>query len=189
MRSSAIAPRATSAILAAHAPVTARAPRALLLALLLALTLALALGACARNRIEPPEGDVLAALAKPMVNGAVFDPKALYSRDVLVMFFSPSCGHCMREMPDAVAAAEKSGSAILAVMVGGSVEQAQRLAVADRLTSPVILDDGELRRKYNIRAVPYTLVLGAGDGGRAERAFIGAQGQDRLASALRDVRD
>lgn len=144
---------------------------------------------CSRNRVEPPTGDILADLALPMVNGDVFDPKALYSRDVLVMFFSPSCGHCMREMPEAVAAAEKAGSAVLAVMVGGTVEQAERLAVADRLTAPVILDDGQLRRKYGIRAVPYTLVLGSGDGGRAERAFVGAQGQERLASALADVRD
>lgn len=142
---------------------------------------------CGRNRVEPPAGDILADLALPMVNGAVFDPKPLYPRDVLVMFFSPTCGHCMREMPEAVAAAEQAGSAVLAVMVGGNVKQAERLAVADRLTAPVILDDGQLRRKYGIRAVPYTLVLAAG--GRAERAFVGAQGQDRLASALREVRD
>lgn len=151
--------------------------------------LALALSGCSRNRVEPPTGDILADLALPMVNGDVFDPKALYSRDVLVMFFSPSCGHCMREMPEAVAAAEKAGSAVLAVMVGGTVEEAERLAIADRLTAPVILDDGQLRRKYGIRAVPYTLVLGSDDGGRAERAFVGAQGQERLASALADVRD
>jgi thiol-disulfide isomerase/thioredoxin len=154
------------------------------------LLAAVALGAaasCSRTRVEPPPGDILADLALPMVNGAVFDPKPLYPRDVLVMFFSPSCGHCMREMPEAVAAAEKAGSAVLAVMVGGSKKQVERLAIADRLTAPVILDDGQLRRKYGIRAVPYTLVLAAG--GRAERAFVGAQGEERLASALREARD
>jgi thiol-disulfide isomerase/thioredoxin len=158
-------------------------------AVALALALSIALVGCSRNRVAPPEGDILADLALPMVNGDVFDPKALYARDVLVMFFSPSCGHCMREMPEAVAAAEKSGSAVLAVMVGGTVEEAEKLAVADRLSAPVILDDGQLRRKYGIRAVPYTLVLGAKNSGRAERAFVGAQGEERLASALRDARD
>lgn len=160
------------------------------LALLAAFATAFAIGVaagCNRNRVEPPSGDILADLALPMVNGEVFDPKPLYERDVLVMFFSPTCGHCMKEMPEAVVAAEKAGSAIVAVMVGGNVQQAERLAFADKLTAPIILDDGQLRRKYDIRAVPYTLVLAAG--GRAERAFVGAQGGDRLASALRDVRD
>lgn len=162
--------------------------RASTLALAFALGAIGALGAsCSRNRVEPPGGDILADLALPMVNGAVFDPAPLYPRDVLVMFFSPSCGHCMREMPEAVAAAEKSGSAILGVMVGGNVKQVEQLAFADKLSAPIILDDGQLRRKYGIRAVPYTLVLAAG--GRADRAFVGAQGEDRLASALRDARD
>lgn len=152
-----------------------------------ALTLglaALALG-CKRNTVEPPAGDILASLALPMVDGNVFDPKPLYDRDVLVMFFSPSCGHCMRELPDGVAAAEKAGTAVLAVMLNGSSDQAESLSVADRLTTPVIMDDGQIRAKYNIRAVPYTLVLN--QGGKAERAFVGAQGESKLADALRDV--
>ena len=147
---------------------------------------ALALTGC-RKKVEPPAGDILADLALPMSDGNVFDPRPLYDRDVLVMFYSPTCGHCMREMPEAVDAAEKSGSAILAVMVGGDLAQAQSLAVAHRLSAPVLLDDGQLRRKYDIRSVPYTLVVAAG--GRAERAFIGAQGGDRLLEAMRDLRD
>lgn len=154
-------------------------------AVLLAATFAASAFGCSRNTVEPPAGDILASLALPMVDGNVFDPKPLYDRDVLVMFFSPSCGHCMRELPDGVAAAEKAGTAVLAVMLNGSSDQAESLSVASRLTTPVIMDDGQIRQKYNIRSVPYTLVLN--QGGKAERAFIGAQGHDRLASALRDV--
>ncbi len=153
-----------------------------------ALAFALAASALGcRNPVEPPAGDVLASLALPMVDGNVFDPRPLYDRDVLVMFFSPSCGHCMRELPDGVAAAEKAGTAVLAVMLNGGSDQAESLSVADRLTAPVILDDGQIRRKYNIRAVPYTLVLN--QGGKAARAFVGAQGQEKLVAALQDVTD
>jgi thiol-disulfide isomerase/thioredoxin len=165
----------------------ARTARFVALAAMVALSAAGSLG-CRRNGVEPPQGDVLAELsALTMVDGNVFDPKALYDRDVLVMFFSPSCGHCMREMPDGVAAAEQAGTAVLAVMLNGGNDEAERLAFADRLTAPVLLDDGQIRRKYGIRAVPYTLVLN--QGGKAERAFVGAQGQERLATALRDVAD
>jgi thiol-disulfide isomerase/thioredoxin len=170
--------------LALHRPRRRRPPLAFGALVLIG---ALVAAGCSRNRVEPPGGDILADLALPMVNGEVFDPAPHYGRDVLVMFFSPSCGHCMREMPEAVAAAEQAGGAILGVMVGGNVKQVEQLAFADKLSAPIILDDGQLRRKYGIRAVPYTLVLASG--GRAARAFVGAQGQDRLASALRDVRD
>jgi thiol-disulfide isomerase/thioredoxin len=144
---------------------------------------ALALAACSSSAPPLPPGDLLAALALPTVEGDRLDVEPLRGRGVLVTFFSTSCGHCRAELPDAVAAAADAGAAALAVMVAGDVAQAGRMPGQDRLTAPVLLDDGALRRRLGIRAVPYTLVLG-GDG-RARRALLGAQGRQRLASALR----
>jgi thiol-disulfide isomerase/thioredoxin len=146
---------------------------------------ALATGACRREVARPPAGDILADLALPTVSGGTFDPEPWYQRDVLVLFFSPTCGHCLKEMPQAIAAANQTGGAVLGVMVSGSREQAVQIAAVENLSSPVIVDDGRLRAKYGIRAVPYTLVLGAG--GLAKRAFVGAQGQEQLVDALRDL--
>lgn len=154
---------------------------------LLVVTIAssLWLAACHGERARPPTGDILADLAMPTVAGTTFDPEPLYRRKVLVMFFSPMCGHCVKELPVAVAAAKQAGGAALAVMVSGSSEQAIQLDAVESLAAPVIIDDGRLRSRYAIAAVPYTLILD-GDG-HAQRAFVGAQGQERLARALREV--
>jgi thiol-disulfide isomerase/thioredoxin len=143
----------------------------------------LMLAACRDDSPAPPRGDVLAALALPTVAGTTFDPSPWYQRNVLVLFVSPTCSHCMKELPLAVAAAKRTGAAVLAVMVAGNGEQVAQMPAVEQLSAPVILDDGQLRSKYAIRAVPYTLVLSAG--GVAKRAFVGAQGQDRLEDALR----
>jgi hypothetical protein len=46
----------------------------------------------------------------------------------------------------------------------------------------VLVDDGTMRARYEIKAVPYTLIL-RGDG-TASHAFKGEQGESTLAGAL-----
>jgi thiol-disulfide isomerase/thioredoxin len=161
------------------APPRTQPPRSLTLALALVLA-----AACHDDSVAPPGGDVLAALALPTVAGTTFDPAPWYQQKVLVLFFSPTCSHCMKELPLAVAAAKRSGAAVLAVLVVGTGEQVAQMPAVDQLSAPVILDDGQLRKRYGIRAVPYTLVLSAG---LAKRAFLGEQTQDRLEDALREL--
>ena len=102
------------------------------------------------------------------------------------MFAWPSCPHCIKEIPIAqqVAASEHAGMVV--VFVRGTKQAASEIAGELKLTAPVLVDDGTLRNRYGVNAVPYTLVLGPD--GHATEAFRGAQDEGTLRSAVADAR-
>ena len=72
-------------------------------------------------------------------------------------------------------------------LAGGlAMENAQGVIDHTKFDGIALIDDGTLRRKYGIRAVPYTVVLGPD--GFATEQLRGGVGQDRLADALADAR-
>jgi len=75
---------------------------------------------------------------------------------------------------------------MVVVFVRGTKQAAARVAEQLHLTAPVLVDDGTLRTRYGVNAVPYTLVLGAD--GRAREAFRGAQSESTLRDAVADAR-
>jgi thiol-disulfide isomerase/thioredoxin len=157
------------------------------LALLAAIFLAVAGAAACRKSVPIPDGDVTASLTLPTVADATFDPAALKGKPTLVVFASPTCGHCFKELPVAQAAAGPENANIVAVFVVGAKQQAASMVASAKYTAPALVDTaGALRTKYDIQAVPYILVLGPD--GQARKGFRGEQDEDALRSALASAR-
>lgn len=140
-----------------------------------------ALVAC-RRREAAPEGDILATLDAPTLDGGKFDAQVLKGKPTLLMFVSPTCPHCLDEIPIADRVAKSNNANAVAVFIAGKAENAKGVVEHTKFAGSVLIDDGSLRRRYGIRAVPYTLVLGAD--GHAREAIRGAQGADVLEDAL-----
>ena len=157
---------------------------ALRLSLLLATALAFA--GCKRNSEPVPDGDIAATLTAPSIGAHVFDPQSLKGKPSLVMFVTPTCSHCLATIPRGAAAAEKQGANLVAVFVAGNKANAEGVVSHAKFPGTALIDDGTLRRKYNIRGVPYLLVLGAD--GHAREAFRGEQDESTLSDALADAK-
>jgi thiol-disulfide isomerase/thioredoxin len=148
----------------------------------LLLALALAITGCKRNTEPVPEGDIAATLALPSLGSHTFDPASLKGKPSLVMFVTPTCPHCIATIPRGAAAAEKQGANVVAVFVAGNKANAEGVISHAKFPGTALIDDGTLRRKYNIRGVPWSLVLGAD--GRAREAFRGEQQESTFSDAL-----
>ncbi len=144
-----------------------------------------ALAAC-HAATPPPDGDVLATLTPPPLSARPFDPDALRGAPSLVMFVSPTCTHCLKELPRAQAIAKAEGIGIVAVFVDGNRQMDRAFVQQAKFAGPALVDDGSLFVKYAVTHVPYALVLG-GDG-HARAAFIGEREDDELRAAIADAR-
>ena len=150
------------------------------------LLLSVMLVATACKRGEPvPEGDVAASLTMPSLGAEKFDPASLKGKPSLVMFVTPTCSHCLKTIPHGIAAAKAEGANVVAVFVAGGKQNAEGIVSTTKLPIALI-DDGSLLRKYKIKAVPYSLVLGAD--GRAKDAFRGEQEESTFRDALADAK-
>lgn len=154
---------------------------------LVLLCAAISIVAACKKSVPLPEGDITAALALPTVTDAAFDPATLKGKPTLVLFASPSCGYCFQELPIAEAAATAEGANVLAVFVVGAKQSAAAMLQRAKFTATGLVDTtGELQKKYDIKAVPYSLVLGPD--GRAHQAFRGMQDEQTLRGALASAR-
>jgi thiol-disulfide isomerase/thioredoxin len=136
---------------------------------LLALALATA---CSAKEQTPPPGDIGARLALNTLDG----------KPALVVFWRPSCPHCVAELPDVVRVARDKDANSVTVMVAGSREAAKKVLTNAQFAGTALVDDGALATSLNIKAVPYTLVLRPD--GSAAHAFLGRQSYDTLANAI-----
>ncbi len=146
-----------------------------------ALVLLLVLG-CHRGSAPLPEGDVAATLTAPAASGSAFDPASLHGKPSLVMFVSVTCKYCMATIPRAASAARAEDGNALLVFVSGSPGSVNSLLTTIKFPYPALVDDGALEQRYHVRAVPYTLVLGAD--GRARDVLEGEQDEPALREAL-----
>ncbi len=147
----------------------------------------LAISGCRDQGVTPPAGDVLASLALPTTTDTTFDPQTLRGKPTIVLFASPTCGYCSAELPIAQRAATAEGANLVAVYIVGAKKHAASVTKSAGFTAPVLVDEsGDIRRKYDIKGVPYTVVLGAD--GRARRAFRGEQDEATLRDAIDDAR-
>jgi len=149
------------------------------------LIVALLISGCHRHA-QVPDGDVTAALTLPSLGAYKLEPASLHGRPTLVLFVSPTCPHCLAELPLANEAARDADANLVAVFVVGKRENAEDIVRTTKFTGHVLIDDGTLRKKYAINSVPYTLVLAAD--GHACDAFIGKQDASTLKDAIADAR-
>ncbi len=152
----------------------------------LLLLVGLAIAGCKRNDTPVPAGDIAATLALPSLGAHAFDPASLRGKPSLVMFVTPTCPHCIATIPRGAAAAQAQGANVVAVFVAGSKANAEGVVSHAKFPGAALIDDGTLRRKYNIRAVPYSLVLGAD--GHAREAFRGEQDESTFRESLADAK-
>jgi len=153
------------------------------LTLLAALAFGLVIG-CRRGPTVP-DGDIAASLTAPPIAGT-FDPASLLGKPSLVLFVTPTCSHCRATIPRAAAAAYAKDGNVVAVFVTGRAETAKGVVAFTQFKGPALLDDGTLRARYHVDAVPFILVLGAD--GHAVDAFQGEQDESTLADALASAR-
>jgi thiol-disulfide isomerase/thioredoxin len=152
----------------------------------LLVLVALAIGGCKRNDTPVPDGDVAATLTLPSIGAHSFDPASLKGKPSLIMFVTPTCPHCIATIPRGAAAAQAQGANVVAVFVAGNKANAEGVVSHAKFPGTALIDDGTLRRKYNIRGVPYSLVLGAD--GHAKEAFRGEQEESTFREALADAK-
>jgi len=157
-------------------------PSRLPLALLLFV---LAIG-CKRNDTPVPAGDIVASLALPSLGAYKFDPETLRGKPSLVMFVTPTCSHCLATIPRGAKAAEAEGANVVAVFVAGAKANAEGVVSNLKFPGTALIDAGTLRKQYNIRGVPYTLVLGPD--GKAREAFRGEQDEATFREALDEAK-
>ncbi|HEY0254675.1 MAG TPA: TlpA disulfide reductase family protein [Kofleriaceae bacterium] len=142
--------------------------------------------ACHRESTHVPEGDVVASLTVPSLAGDQLDLNELSGKPAVILFVTPSCVHCLKTIPNAVAAAKRNASNIVAVFVAGDMQRAQRVVDQLKFPGPALEDDGTLRKLYSVEGVPYTLIVGRD--GHAVDAFEGEQSEETLSDALAHAR-
>ncbi|HEU0036869.1 MAG TPA: TlpA disulfide reductase family protein [Kofleriaceae bacterium] len=148
---------------------------------------AISVGAGCKKGVPVPDGDVAATLTVPSADDAKpFDPASLRGKPTLVLFASPTCHYCAQELPRAQAAATAENANLVAVFIAGAKKHAMSATQSLGFTGSVLVDDGTLRKRYDIKGVPYTLILGAD--GHARDAFRGLQDESTLRDALADAR-
>jgi len=150
-----------------------------------AIVALLAIAGC-RHGEPPPAGDILASLTVPSADEQPFDASSLRGKPTLVMFASPTCGYCAQELPMAhkIVAAENANMVV--VYIAGGKGQAIKAAKRGGYRGPVLVDDGTLRKRYEIQGVPYVLMLKPD--GTAHEAFRGLQEESTLRDAIADAR-
>jgi len=149
------------------------------------LVIGLLIAGC--KHTEPvPAGDIAATLTASPIGEHAFDPASIKGKPSLVMFVTPTCPHCLATIPRGIAAAQAEGANIVAVFVAGTKQNAEGVVSHTKFPGAALVDDGSLRRLYNIRGVPYSLVLGAD--GHARTVLRGEQEESALREALADAK-
>lgn len=150
-----------------------------------AIVAALAFAGCHRTA-HIPDGDFTATLTATPVGTQGFMPTALHGKPSLVLFVTPTCPHCLATLPAAATAARAADGNVVAVFVAGTVDNASGVVNRTHFWGPALVDDGTLRTRYDIKAVPVTYVLGPD--GHARDMLVGEQDEATLRRALADAR-
>jgi thiol-disulfide isomerase/thioredoxin len=147
------------------------------------LVLVIALFAACHHGPKLPDGDVAATLTATVLDKHAFDASAFHGKPSLVLFVSPTCPYCLATIPRAAAAAKAQDANAVLVFISGRMQHATGVVDRAKWAGPVMVDeDGALKKLYAIKAVPYTLVLGAD--GKARDVLEGEQEESDLRDAL-----
>ena len=90
---------------------------------------ALAISGCRTKGNAIAADDFIGAIAPlPTADGRAFDAATLRGKPTLLVFASPTCGHCMVELPVAQAAAAAENANMVAVFIVGGKQHAASVA-------------------------------------------------------------
>ncbi len=134
-------------------------PTALMLGLL-----ALALGSCFP---APRNADVQVGLPIPEFELTSLDGETVSSHSyagtpVVLNFWATWCSPCVREIPTLQKIERDSTARVVSIALDkGGGGEVRPFAERHGIDYPVLLGDSALLRRYNGRAIPYTLVLDA----------------------------
>src|SRR6478609_6526115 len=91
---------------------------------------------------EPvPDGDVAATLTMPSMGAEKYDPASLKGKPSLVMFVTPTCSHCLKTIPNGIAAAKAEGANVVAVFVAGGKQNAEGVISTTKFSGAALVDD------------------------------------------------
>lgn len=164
-------------------PADATAPRRWLLPSLLAAVMSAwappaQAGAFADFGVQRPKHAVPAPdFTLPRLGGGRLSLSALHGRVVILHFWATWCLACRREMPQIEALQRREGRKV--VVLGINVDRGNRAGVehfvqAHGIGFPNVRDaDGAVRRRYRIRALPTSYLIGTD--GRIIGRIIGAR--------------
>lgn len=151
------------------------------------LVIVLAIAGCKRNTTPVPPGDIAASLALPSLGAIAFDPARLKGKPSLIMFVTPTCPHCLNTLPRGAAAAKAEGANVVAVFVAGNKSHAEQTISNTKFSGIALVDEAKtMIKKYEIKGVPYSVVLGPD--GHAREAFRGEQEESTFRDALDDAK-
>ena len=115
---------------------------------------------------SPLRSQAVPDFARPSLDGAKIDTKALRGRVMVVKFFAEYCEPCKRTLPAAQRMHETYGERVLFVGVSEDEQEsaARRVVAAYGLTFPVVLDRGNvLAGRFRVNEIPVTFIVdGAG---------------------------
>ncbi|HEV7555268.1 MAG TPA: thioredoxin family protein, partial [Kofleriaceae bacterium] len=82
------------------------------------LAVVLAVAGC-HGSAAVPAGDIASTLTAKALGEHAFDPQSLKGKPSIVMFVSPVCPHCLKEMPIAAKVGHDAGANVVAIFVVG----------------------------------------------------------------------
>lgn len=133
-------------------------------------------------------GSVAPAFQLPSLTGQMVALEQFRGKDVLLTFFSPSCGFCQQMGPDLAALTRRAAAdrpALLVVSTGDRTAN-QKLMSEYGIEAPVLLQEGmEVASQYQVGGTPMGYLVGA-DGRIRSEIAVGAKQLLALADATGD---
>ena len=105
-------------------------------------------------------GDGIPSIELPAIGGELADLANVRGAETVLLFWSPTCGYCLRMLNDLKAweANRSAGSARLVVISTGTAEMTR----AHGFRSPVVLDQGQgIGRRFGTRGTPAAIRIDA----------------------------
>jgi peroxiredoxin len=150
----------------------------------------LLLSACSGAKVAPQShfargGERAPSWSLPSLPGPSVSLASLHGKAVYLNFFATWCHGCNEEVPDINATQQKyraRGLQVVGVDVAENARKAAEFRNEHHLVYPIVIDDGTLRREYDVNGLPVQVFIDRS--GTVRRVSVG---QLSLAGMRNDV--